>query len=1572
MLLACIASPSANASNTPIEGATVSGNQLTAITVGGKSYPQAQMVGATLTAFSAASTGVVLVPTGSAAPAAGTRAGLVGDWLLDSGIINPSTTVAATTATFPQPIINRQGPDIIFMEINPGSSADGMVVTINGFAQTVNGSDWGASGYATSGAVQYGTPGTVTTLAALESASLTFVSNVSQNVFGVALDLSDFGIPENGTVTQVSYHAMGTSTAVDPVFIGGITGSGVLPPGAVTLPYVETFTGSQGSFTGNAEWTSTGTTYRNTITTSSAASSVSIRTNDLAGDPAPGFFLSSKFTIVSSTSSGNAVGFALFGSNPTFTGGVTFPYYLMDYRPNGNVLRFMRVGINNTSFLPDTTLKTMSVDSAQPFYLEVSGAYENGVLRMALTVRQGIKNETFYVIDSEPLSIGYFGYRNRTGSGALTVDCDDFTLQHLSTDTFTSAPAPFARPTQLYSSQVEAISDVGAAVTLSAVTLPPWLTFTPGANGTGTLSGTPTAGQVGSHSVTLRATDNESGSLEQTFHISVLEPTGVFISEFVAENDSGLRDEDGDQPDWIELFNSGSSPANIGGYWLSDNSLLPKKWAIPAGTTIPAQSFLVVFASNKNRTGANLHTNFALSNTAGGTVSLAQPDGTVISAFANYPEQRADRSYGSYGSYSTRGYLLMPTPGAPNDPIGYTGFVADTVFSVKRGFFTTPQSVNISCETPGTTLYYTTNGSIPSPTNGTSSASPLVLNINNTTVVRVAAYATGMAPSGPDTQSYFFLEDIRNQSPTGAAPAGWPTGPINGQVLQYGMDPDITGTVTTQQMKDALASIPTLSLVTDLPNLFDPARGIYTNPYGREEGSECPVSVELMNPDNTPGFHVNAGLRIRGGASRQATNPKHNFHLYFRGEYGASKLEYPLFGDEGVDEYDRVDLRSTQVYSWHAGGDTNATYTRDEWNRATHGAMGQPYTRSRYYHLYINGHYWGIYGTQERADSDYAASYFGGKKSDYDVMKTYVIPHRVDAADGDNVAWSQLFNAAITGFASDAAYYAVQGLDASGQPTATKPLLDVDNLIDYNLLRYYSADGDAPVNTGVGAGVPKNFYALRPRDGSFGYRFLTHDSESVMTNVNDNTTGIITAGNTLAYFNPRWLSQQLAANAKYRLRFADRAQKHLFNGGALDTPVALARWQDFRNQISTAILAESARWGDASSGTPRTVTDWNNANNNVANNFIGGRRAVLITQLRSRSLFPSIDAPAFSQHGGLAPANYALTITGPAGSTIHYTLNGTDPMDPSASLYAGSITLSGTQVTVKARAQSGSEWSALTEALFTLGTSPAATGTLAISEIHYNPPGSSDDTEFIELVNRSANRLDLSGVHFTSAVIYTFGNVILEPGARICVTENSGAFTAAYPTATLAGEWSGALNNSGDTIILLDKNNAEIERVTYGDVAPWPIEADGSGYSLVRINPASDATSPASWRASAAIGGNPGETDSVTFAGSPLADTDGDQLAAVVEHFFGTADNAGNASPLIPGRLPDGRMTLTFPRRIGADDVTYTVEASANLSSWILPVTRTNQVRQANGIVLETWTVNATTGPQYMRIRVNY
>ncbi|MDC0936695.1 lamin tail domain-containing protein, partial [Pirellulales bacterium] len=125
---------------------------------------------------------------------------------------------------------------------------------------------------------------------------------------------------------------------------------------------------------------------------------------------------------------------------------------------------------------------------------------------------------------------------------------------------------------------------------------------------------------------------------------------GVVINELLAVNDSGLQDEDGFRSDWIEFHNTTAAAVDLTGWHLTDDAANLTKWTIPA-VQIPASGYLVVFASGKDRAvaGQNLHTNFALSE-QGEYLALVQPDGaTIADAFAPFPEQVADVSYGRGG-----------------------------------------------------------------------------------------------------------------------------------------------------------------------------------------------------------------------------------------------------------------------------------------------------------------------------------------------------------------------------------------------------------------------------------------------------------------------------------------------------------------------------------------------------------------------------------------------------------------------------------------------------------------------------------------------------------------------------------------------------------------------------------------------------------------------------------------------------------------------------------------------------------------------------------------------------------
>ncbi|MCO6045861.1 CotH kinase family protein [Aeoliella sp. ICT_H6.2] len=689
---------------------------------------------------------------------------------------------------------------------------------------------------------------------------------------------------------------------------------------------------------------------------------------------------------------------------------------------------------------------------------------------------------------------------------------------------------------------------------------------------------------------------------------------------------------------------------------------------------------------------------------------------------------------------SEAGYFEVPTPGFGNGE-SFAGFAADPTFSVPHGFYDTVQQVEIHSETPDAMIVYTTDGSTPAvnesmvPINGQLYSG--AISVNSTTTIRAMAFKHDYKPSFVQSASYLFLDDIVQQSSTGQVPAGWPNYNVNGQLLDYGIDPAILAMYGEQAVKDSLTSIPSITLTTDIANLFDSQTGIYVNALNRGSEWERMTSVELVHPDGSEGFSTAAGLRIRGGYHRNDFNPKHAFRLYFRGEYGDGKLNYPLFGDEGVDEFDVLDLRTAQNYSWAAWGDSvnglQNTYLREVFSRDTQADMQQPHTRSRYYHLYLNGQYWGLFMTQERVEEAYGESYFGGDEEDYDVVKAdSTEAYSTEIADGNDVAWRQLFDYAQqladdpTGSADN--YWAMQGLNPDGSRNEDlEVLLDVDNLIDYMLIIIYTGGHDTGISAFVGNDRANNWFGIRNReDGDQGFQFFLHDNEHSLgtgelvgtlhgTFAIDRTGPFYTAlDSSYDYFNPVYLHQDLLVHAEYQQQFIDRVQTLMFDNGVLTPEANIARMTERVEQVDAAILAEAARWGDAKRTVPYNKTNWDNEVAWLLETYFPNRHAMVLDQLANDGLY--LAAPTFSQAGGSLPYGSLVTIESTVpGGTIYYTTDGvTDPRptgggaDPSSAVKVGRTPVVLTQdTTVWARVRSADgTWSGLVEASFVVEALP--------------------------------------------------------------------------------------------------------------------------------------------------------------------------------------------------------------------------------------------------------------------------
>lgn len=867
-------------------------------------------------------------------------------------------------------------------------------------------------------------------------------------------------------------------------------------------------------------------------------------------------------------------------------------------------------------------------------------------------------------------------------------------------------------------------------------------------------------------------------------------------------------------------------------------------------------------------------------------------------------------------------YFTKPTPGGPNDPSGIVGFVADTKFSMDRGFYERPLSVEITSTTPGASIRYTTDGATPTATRGTLYTGPV--RITRTTVLRAVAFKTDFQSTNVDTHSYLFLNQVAVQGTPAGYPSTW-----GGISADYGMDSNVNdyaraaGDASFSRgqarvaISNSLRAIPTISIVTDRNNLFDPRNGIYLNPSGRGSQWERPVSVEVIGEDGLGKYQTNAGLRIMGFTSRNLnTTPKLNMRLLFKKEYGDSQMQYPLLGPDGPNRFNTVALRGNIRDAWvaeHQGLGT-ATYIGDEWAKRTQFEMGQLAVRGTYAHLYLNGIYWGLYNPTERPDDAFAETYLDGTKDEFDVVK-FCCPDRSTA--GSIATWDRLLQAARSGLSSNVAYQRVLGNFPDGSRNPALPvLIDIDNFIDYVINGQYHSQLD----------WPGNYYVIRDQilERSEGFQFITWDNDIPFSGGNPASGNKVqtSPGHNWWTESPGEIEIPLRQNVEYRMRFADRTYKHYHHEGALTVEKNIARWNKLATHLRPALFAESARWGDAKGQSLRTVQDhWDRQNRKMVEVYFPNRVRTVLSQLRSHRLYPNLSAPEFNRRGGVVPPGFEVLFS--ATSMVYFTTDGSDPrrpggaINPIAKVYRNSNDrfLLPHSMLLRARAHNGREWSPLNETTFIVGIPPNKNN-LVVSELMFNPGPGDAAGEYLEIMNiSSTDALDLTNVTFSDGIEFRFPlGYTLAPGERAVVVEDAAAFAAVHPNIEIAGSYTGALRNGGERLALTNSEDEEVLAFSYDNESPWPKLSAGQGSSLVLINPRSapDHNLPQNWRASGSHGGTPGES-----GGAPY------QNGSLLEY-----------AVMNPPTIDPESMRISLSLRPGADDVTVLLEWSTDLVAW--------------------------------------
>ena len=641
--------------------------------------------------------------------------------------------------------------------------------------------------------------------------------------------------------------------------------------------------------------------------------------------------------------------------------------------------------------------------------------------------------------------------------------------------------------------------------------------------------------------------------------------------------------------------------------------------------------------------------------------------------------------------------------------------------------------------------------------------------------------------------------------------------------------------------------LPVLSLVFEPADFFSGDRGIYvkgsngipgycrSTPHNWNQDWERPIQMTLFEQDGSasavPMFSVPAGVKIGGGCTR--LYDQKSLDIYFRSDYGLSRLNYPLFPDKSITQFNRLSLRN-------GGQDWYRAMIRNAFSQElVRGRMDLGYQSYKHVAVYFNGQYWGIHTLREKQNEDFIESNYGVDADSVDILSG-----NASVGEGSAAHYEQMLE-----------YVSENGLEESVHYAWIQERMDVEQYMDYLIVEIFLANGDWPAN---------NIKYWRTQSDTGKWRWILYDADMTMdshsrgrleTNMFEKLH-MLTETN---YEHPTWstlLLRRLLENSAFRASFLQRYSVHLqlsFNPGR-----SLALMDSIAGLIEDEVPNHMRRW----SKSMRLGNDMNwEKHLDVMRSFLSQRPDKEREHIKS--FFGTERLHSLSTRVNRAKSG-VIRVEGVRSDTTEYVLLYKDiPAQlraiPAAGYrfvrWEGLSQSNGPEIQVTL--DKNSDIQAIFEPITFTQTSE-----VVINEIHYNAASTQDSDDWVELYNPNDYAVDMSYWFFSDsddAHRYYFapGSLLAEGGFRVLVRKPED-FASVYPTVSVAeGPIGFGFAGSGELLRLFNAQGQLVDSVRYDDQSPWPTAADGQGASLALVNPLLDNAQARFWSASA-NGGTPG------------------------------------------------------------------------------------------------------------------